>query len=160
MSVAQIQSLKLMLTWLHQVTKLMHISCVMNKTICYQVIYFSLKMFIDSDLTVAFLWTLKWKLQLKLEMTLTLSLTPHLQCKIGSMHLGEVYRSPDSTQANNTKLNGLLSLKEGKCCIVLGAFNYPDIDWQESTAWQDVRDFFCRRSGLLLIPIGQNALEQ
>lgn len=50
--------------------------------------------------------------------------------------LGTVYRSPNSTTANNTALNSMLKdMVEGRTHVLItGDFNYPDIDWVEGTS--------------------------
>ena len=58
----------------------------------------------------------------------------HLWCKIGSLHVGVVYRSPNSTEANNASLCNLFSKIEHKHCIIVGDFNFPDIYWRRSSA--------------------------
>ena len=58
----------------------------------------------------------------------------HLWCKIGSLHVGVVYRSPNSTEANNASLCNLFAKIEHKHCIIVGDFNFPDIDWRTSSA--------------------------
>ena len=73
----------------------------------------------------------------------------YLWCKIGDVHFGVVYRSPNATQENNTRLNELLSLTEKRRCVIVGDFNYPDINWKNSSAGAQgcqfhecVQDFF------------------
>ncbi len=53
--------------------------------------------------------------------------------------VGCVYRSPNSTQANNDKLNeSLIKLSRNKSHIlVAGDFNYPEIEWKEGISPQD-----------------------
>ena len=57
------------------------------------------------------------------------------ECKIDGKQLmiGLVYRSPGSNNDNNRKLNELLSAiseKKTHQLLLLGDFNYPDIDWE------------------------------
>ena len=73
----------------------------------------------------------------------------HLWCKIGSVFFGVVYRSSNSSPENNSKLNELLSVAENRRCVIVGDFNYPDIDWESSLAGpngynflESVQDFF------------------
>ena len=53
-----------------------------------------------------------------------------------------VYRSQNATQENNTKLNELLSLTEKRRCVIVGDFNYPDIDWQNSSVGAQGYQFY------------------
>ncbi|KAK7093942.1 hypothetical protein V1264_007621 [Littorina saxatilis] len=62
------------------------------------------------------------------------------ECKrdnLPSLLVGLVYRSPNSSKDNNEKLNSLLvkaaQLKHYEL-LIMGDFNYPEIDWDSSTS--------------------------
>ena len=65
----------------------------------------------------------------------------HLWCKIGNLHFGVVYRSPNSTSENNDLLSGLVSLIKDKHVVMVGDFNYPNIDWKARTSSASASSF-------------------
>ena len=52
---------------------------------------------------------------------------------------GCLYRSPSSNETSNTKLNNFMKLTEGEQndLIIVGDFNYPEVDWPNSTCHKD-----------------------
>ena len=56
--------------------------------------------------------------------------------------LGTVYRSPNSTTDNNKQLNNVIlnMTKDHSHVLVVGDFNYPDLDWAEETSPASTRN--------------------
>ena len=54
-----------------------------------------------------------------------------------SLLVGLVYRAPSSSPENNSKINDSIrkaSRKSGKSLLILGDFNFPQIDWERRTS--------------------------
>ena len=52
-----------------------------------------------------------------------------------------IYRSPNSSEVNNQKLCDLIGNLSGKANVVIGDFNYPNIDWSNNTGSNKDQDF-------------------
>jgi exonuclease III len=56
------------------------------------------------------------------------------------LYIGGIYRSPNSNDENNKNLNEALSSLPAKShMLIMGDFNYPEIDWLEESTPPDVR---------------------
>lgn len=51
--------------------------------------------------------------------------------------IGLVYRSPNSSRENNYRLYGCMDELSGRNLILMGDFNFPDIDWERLTSGND-----------------------
>ena len=60
----------------------------------------------------------------------------------GSLTVGVVYRSPNSSVENNTLLFELMKQVSSKNTVIMGDFNYPDISWSEGFSGSHGSDFF------------------
>jgi len=72
-------------------------------------------------------------------------------CQIGDLFVGVCYRSDNVSivgDQNNNKLVELLNVMRGKHTLIMGDFNYPEIDWSSRTvgasASSDCKSFFFR----------------
>jgi ribonuclease P/MRP protein subunit RPP40 len=64
-----------------------------------------------------------------------------LKCKYGEVKLAVVYRSPNSIRTNDDALCEWIRSMRGNS-IIIGDFNFPDIDWQNGSAGTRGRSFF------------------
>ena len=55
--------------------------------------------------------------------------------------IGVVYRSPNSAETNNEKLNKCLQELSNRNLVIMGDFNYPNIDWNNLHTTRDGSDF-------------------
>jgi len=55
-----------------------------------------------------------------------------IKCNSEITVIGVCYRAPDSTETNDTALFSILSSFKNQRVVVLGDFNYPDIDWSQA----------------------------
>ena len=55
--------------------------------------------------------------------------------------IGVVYRSPNSTETNNEKLYKCIQELSNRNLIIMGDFNYPNIDWNNLHTTRDGLDF-------------------
>ena len=62
--------------------------------------------------------------------------------KRSQLLIGVVYRSPNSTSANDQLLFNIINGVSSQDTIIMGDFNYPDISWDDGTAGAKGRDFF------------------
>ena len=62
----------------------------------------------------------------------------HIWCRIGKLVIGVCYRSPNLGivgQGNSSKLRAVLQEVADKDVLIMGDFNYPNIDWKTGTAY-------------------------
>ena len=55
--------------------------------------------------------------------------------------IGVVYRSPNSTKTNNEKLYKCIQELSNRNLVIIGDFNYPNIDWNNLHTPRDGSDF-------------------
>ena len=73
----------------------------------------------------------------KVESLFTPSIFCKIKCKNDVVVVGVVYRSPNSSSEENDKLNNQIDFiakmlqASGERLIMVGDFNYPDIDWDQ-----------------------------
>ena len=61
----------------------------------------------------------------------------HIWCRIGKLVIGVCYRSPNLgivDQGNSSKLRAVLQVAD-EDVLIMGDFNYPDVDWKTGTAY-------------------------
>jgi len=93
------------------------------------------------------------------EFTTVIDFQDNVWCQIGDLIVGVCYRSGNLAivgDDNNDKLLQMLREVSGKNVIVMGDFNYPEIDWLtqsvDSSARVDCKVFFGYSGGLLFYP--------
>ena len=57
----------------------------------------------------------------------------NIKCKSNSLTVGVVYRAPDSSQLNDEALYKLFDTFYDQRVLVMGDFNYPELDWCDRT---------------------------
>ena len=61
--------------------------------------------------------------------------------KRSQLLIGVVYRSPNSTSANDQILFDIVNIASNHETIIMGDFNYPDISWANDVSGTKGRDF-------------------
>ena len=66
--------------------------------------------------------------------------TVKVKCGGVDIKIHSIYRSPNSTKENDAMLNAWIGEMRG-CNVLIGDFNYPDVDWDAGTSGAKGRDF-------------------
>ena len=64
-----------------------------------------------------------------------------IKCKSEDVNIHVIYRSPNSNKSNDDALNNWVKELRGTN-VLIGDFNFPDIDWANGTSGSRGRDFF------------------